>query len=160
LFYRPGIRKSGLARSIAAATTCFGQSEKPSRTASTMGASIMARDDDAHPEPQILRKHLLTAVTGAREIGKVEIRQIDLAPGQKTGLHRHPCPVVGYVAEGVILFQTEGEEPRTLSAGNAFFEPADARILHFDNASPQEPVRFIAFYLLGNDDEKLIEMLD
>ncbi len=46
-----------------------------------------------------------------------------------------------------------------LSAGSAFFEPADTRVLHFDNASTREPATFIAHYLLAEGDERLIEML-
>jgi quercetin dioxygenase-like cupin family protein len=103
--------------------------------------------------------HLLTAVLTARQASQVEIVQIDPAPGQKTGLHRHPCPVVGYVAKGTIMFQPDGEAPRILPAGSAFFEPADVKILHFDNASAGEPATFIACYLLANDNDKLIEML-
>ena len=93
-------------------------------------------------------------------VGKVEIKQINLAPNQRTGLHRHPCPVVGYVAHGTILLQIEGEQAKSLSNGSAFFEPANTKIVHFDNASPRDPATFIAVYLLGRDDQKLIEMLD
>jgi hypothetical protein len=46
-----------------------------------------------------------------------------------------------------------------LPAGSAFFEPADKKILRFDNASLGEPATFIAFYLLADDGGELIEML-
>jgi quercetin dioxygenase-like cupin family protein len=109
---------------------------------------------------EIVRKELLTAViAGQKEVTRVEIRQIDLAPSQRTGLHTHPCPVVGYVASGTIRFQVASEAPQLLSAGSAFFEPADRKIAHFDNASAEAPARFVAFYLLGADDRQLIEML-
>ncbi|MFZ0497803.1 MAG: cupin domain-containing protein [Steroidobacteraceae bacterium] len=89
----------------------------------------------------------------------MEIRQIELQPGQETGLHLHPIPVVGYIARGSIRFQLEGGPLQMLSAGSAFFEPADTRVLHFDNASTREPATFIAHYLLAEGDERLIEML-
>jgi hypothetical protein len=57
------------------------------------------------------------------------------------------------------VFEPEGEAPRTLPAGSAFFEPADKKILRFDNASLGEPATFIAFYLLADDGGELIEML-
>ncbi|MGH8199242.1 MAG: hypothetical protein ACREVO_02565 [Steroidobacteraceae bacterium] len=47
-----------------------------------------------------------------------------------------------------------------LPAGSAFFEPANTRVLHFDNASSQEAATFIAYYLLGDGNEQLIEMLE
>jgi quercetin dioxygenase-like cupin family protein len=128
--------------------------------AATMGSSVMAQEATPHPSQQIIRKDILTAPIGDRSVGRVEIKQIDFTPGQKTGLHRHPCPVVGYIAQGTILFQVEGQPPKSLSAGDAWFEPPGGKILHFDNASSQDPATFIAFYLLGKDDRKLIEMLE
>ena len=109
----------------------------------------------------ISRHDLLTAALGSgRMVDRVEIKRIDLAVGQATGPHRHPCPVVGHVVSGTILYQIEGRPAKALRAGDAFFEPADARIRRFDNPSAQEPAAFVAFYLLGNgDDGSLIEML-
>ncbi|MGB6486438.1 MAG: cupin domain-containing protein [Steroidobacteraceae bacterium] len=113
-----------------------------------------------HSTP-IVRKHLLSApIAGRRELGRVEIRQIDLQPGQETGLHLHPIPVVGYIARGTIRFQLEGGPLLMLPAGSAFFEPADTGVLHFDNASTEEAATFIAYYLLSEGDEQLIEMLE
>jgi quercetin dioxygenase-like cupin family protein len=108
----------------------------------------------------IVRKHLLSApLHGGRKVSRVEIKQIELQPGQETGLHLHPIPVVGYIVRGTIRFQLEGGPLLLLPAGSGFFEPADIRVLHFDNASTREPVTFIAHYLLGEGDERLIEML-
>ena len=129
-------------------------------TVSAMGFFAMAQEAMPRGEQQIIRKDLLTALVGDKSVGRVEIKQIDFAPDQKTGVHQHPCPVVGYVARGTILFQVEGQPPKSLPEGSAFFEPANTKIVHFDNASPRAPATFIAFYLLGNDDQKLIEMLE
>jgi quercetin dioxygenase-like cupin family protein len=109
----------------------------------------------------IVRKDLLTAaLAGRKDVARVEIKQIDLAPAQQSGLHRHPCPVVGYVASGTIRFQVDGQPAQMLSAGSAFFEPADAKIAHFDNASVDSPATFVAFYLLGPDDRQIIQMIE
>jgi quercetin dioxygenase-like cupin family protein len=109
----------------------------------------------------IRRKPLLTALTGgARPTDRVEIVEVSLPPGQESGLHRHPCPVVGYVARGTISFHIDGQPARNLNQGDAFFEPAGTRILRFDNASTSEPATFIAFYLLGPGEHELIEMLE
>jgi quercetin dioxygenase-like cupin family protein len=113
------------------------------------------------PTKQTIERHpLLTAVlAGDSAVRQVEIVQIDLAPSQEAGLHSHPVPVVGYVVAGSIQFQADGEKAKTLEPGDAFYEPADMHVLHFDNASDKEPARFIAFYLLGNAGDELIEML-
>jgi len=73
-------------------------------------------------------------------------------------LHKHPCPVFGYIAEGEAVLQVKGELPQRLPAGSAFYEPAGAVILKFDNASNTEKLRFICFYLLEGA-QSLIEML-
>lgn len=100
---------------------------------------------------QITRKDLLTALV-SQTISTVEIQTITLPPGQSAPKHFHPCPVVGYVASGSVLFQIEGEESKIIPQGEAFFEPKDATILHFDNASKEDPMTFIAFYLKeGNE---------
>ena len=106
----------------------------------------------------IVRKELLRAALDARIVSTVDVREIDFAPGQQTGRHQHPCPVVGYIAEGAAVLQIEGREPQSLPTGSAFHEPAQTIIARFDNASQTEPMKFIAFYLLKAD-EPLIELL-
>lgn len=96
---------------------------------------------------------------GASTITHVEVREIVFQPGQQTGRHLHPCPVVGYIAEGEAILQKEGDtEAQSLPCGSAFYEPANTVILRFDNASVTEPMKFIAYYLL-NGEQDLIQML-
>lgn len=106
----------------------------------------------------IIRRPLLSAGMDARQIDRVESYEIRFAPGQKGGLHFHPCPVTGYIVSGTAVLQVDGEAPQVLPAGSSFFEPPEARILRFDNHSDAEPLVFIAFYLL-NGSQNLIEML-
>jgi quercetin dioxygenase-like cupin family protein len=117
---------------------------------------------EAKRSPQtIYRKPLFTAVLEqAKKVGKVEIKEIVFQPGQKTGLHFHPCPVVGYIAEGSVALQIEGGEEKILRAGDAFFEPPNVKILRFDNASDSKGMKFIAFYLLDASEDELIQMLE
>ena len=109
-------------------------------------------------QDKIVRKELMTANIGSRVVKKVDVREINFQPGQKVGYHKHPCPVVRYIVSGSVIFQVEGDTLKTLKAGDAFFEPADVPIIHFDNASEREPMRFIAYYLLNKETE-LIQML-
>jgi quercetin dioxygenase-like cupin family protein len=60
--------------------------------------------------------------------------------------------------EGAALVEVEGKEPQVLRTGEAFYEPAMTRILHFDNHSADVPMRFVAFYLL-NGKQNLIEFI-
>ena len=106
----------------------------------------------------VTRTPLLTVDLGSREITTVEIHSIRMAPGQMAGLHLHPCPVTGYIVSGTAVYQLEGEEPRILQAGAAFYEPVDTRVAQFGNHSESEPMEFVAFYLV-NGRQELIRML-
>ncbi|HKE46994.1 MAG TPA: cupin domain-containing protein [Rhodanobacteraceae bacterium] len=107
----------------------------------------------------IVRKELGVAEIGARTVGKVDAREIEFKPRQQTGRHRHPCPVVGYIVSGTVSFEVEGQPMKTLQAGEVFYEPANTTIVHFDNASKTDGLKFIAYYLLKGDEKSLIEML-
>jgi len=117
------------------------------------GTGLAADSPDA-----IVRKPLLTAQIGGKSVERVEVKEIEFSPAQKTGIHLHPCPVVGYIVSGSVAFQVEGQPEQTLHAGDAFYEPANTRILRFDAVERQ--TRFIASYLLGKDDHELIRHLD
>jgi quercetin dioxygenase-like cupin family protein len=106
----------------------------------------------------IVRKALLAAALGERTIRTVDVREITLGAAHKTGRHLHPCPVIGYIVSGTAELEIEGQPAQPLSAGSAFFEPAETVIARFDNASATEPMTFIACYLLRAS-EPLIQML-
>jgi quercetin dioxygenase-like cupin family protein len=107
----------------------------------------------------ITRKPLLKALVARRIVNAVDVREIRFVPGQQTGRHFHPCPVIGYVAEGTAILEIEDQPPQVLPAGSAFHEPAQAVISDFRNASKSEPMTFIAAYLLSGE-EDLITMLE
>jgi quercetin dioxygenase-like cupin family protein len=59
--------------------------------------------------------------------------------------HRHPTgPAFGYVLEGEMLFELEGEAPRVIKAGEAFWEPG-GDVIHYSDANHRDdiPVRFV-----------------
>jgi quercetin dioxygenase-like cupin family protein len=63
--------------------------------------------------------------------------------------HRHPGgPAFGYVLEGEMLFELEGEPPRVLSAGEAFWEPG-GDVIHYSDANNRHDVacRFVVTML-------------
>jgi len=95
---------------------------------------------------QIIRKDLQPALID-QKVKLIEIQEITFPKGQTAPKHLHPCPVVGYIKSGSVLFQIEGEEAVILKEGDSFYEPRNANILHFDNASKEEPMTFIAFYM-------------
>lgn len=61
--------------------------------------------------------------------------RITLPPGDLGAPpHRHPGPLFGYVTQGEILFELEGQLPRVLKAGDAVFEPG-GDVIHYQGAN-------------------------
>ena len=61
--------------------------------------------------------------------------------------HRHPGgPAFGYVLEGEMLFEFEGEAPRVIRAGEAFWEPG-GDVIHYSDANRPTRVRFVVTML-------------
>ena len=61
--------------------------------------------------------------------------RVTLSPGDPGAPpHRHPGPLFGYVTEGEILFELEGQPPRVLKAGDALFEPG-GDVIHYQGAN-------------------------
>lgn len=60
---------------------------------------------------------------------------IELPPGDPgTPPHRHSGPVFGYLLEGEMTFELEGEPERVISAGDAFWEPG-GDVIHYQAAN-------------------------
>lgn len=112
----------------------------------------------AFAQNQPVRRHLSDAIINSNVVSKIEINKIMLTAGQAAAKHIHPCPVVGYVLSGKVRFQIEGQTAKILQAGDAFFEPKNAVILHFDNDDTDQPLTFIVFYLKEHN-EDLIKLV-
>ena len=105
----------------------------------------------------VLQERLPAANPPVRLVRGARIR---FAPGQPTGLHRHPISTCGVVTRGSFIFQIEGEAEKRLTTGDGFFEPAGATIRRFDNASESEPAEIVCFYLADAPETPAIEMLE
>lgn len=71
---------------------------------------------------------------------------VELAPGDPgTPPHRHSGPVFGYMLEGEMIFELEGEPERVIRAGEAFWEPG-GDVIHYQAANnlPDRTGRFVA----------------
>src|SRR5438094_8408859 len=69
---------------------------------------------------------------------------VEWEPGDPgTPPHRHPGPAFGYVLEGEMVFELEGEPPRVVRAGEAFWEPG-GDVIHYQDGNNRAdiPVRF------------------
>jgi quercetin dioxygenase-like cupin family protein len=81
------------------------------------------------------------------------VATVTIPPGDPgTGPHRHSGPVFGFVLEGEILFELEGDEPFAIKAGEAFWEPG-FDVVHYQAANLRDDIasRFVVFMLCAPD---------
>lgn len=122
--------------------------------------AVCAQETKTTTNPPVTRKTLLNATIALEKVtATVDIQEVTMGPGQKAPLHLHPCPTFGVVTEGTIAFQIEGQPVQYLKAGDAFYEPADARVARFDNVG-EIPATFVVHYLLGKDESETVRILD
>ena len=75
------------------------------------------------------------------------VETVVFAPGEVVPAHRHNADVFAYVLEGSIITQVQGAKPRTVHAGEVFYEsPTDVHIVS-RNASETQPAKLLVFYV-------------
>lgn len=75
------------------------------------------------------------------------IERVDLSPGEIVPPHRHNADVFAYVLEGTIITQLMGGKPRTVHAGEVFYEsPTDVHV-ESRNASTTQPATLLVFFV-------------
>ena len=70
----------------------------------------------------------------------------EFVPGGAAGRHTHPGEELGYVVEGTLLLEVDGQPPRTLKAGDAFF--VEAGKVHEGMNKGTTPVKAIATFVV------------
>ena len=80
-----------------------------------------------------------------------EIVAVTYGPGGASPVHSHPCPVIGYVLQGAVRMQVDGEPERVYRQGESFYEAPNGVHRVSANASTNEPAKFLAFFVCDND---------
>ncbi|AKS35524.1 cupin domain-containing protein [Mycolicibacterium goodii] len=83
---------------------------------------------------------------------------VEFPPGDPgTPPHRHSGPAFGYVLEGEMLFELEGEPPRVVRAGETFWEPG-GDVIHYQDGNNRAdvPVRFTVTMFCAPDKPMLV----
>jgi quercetin dioxygenase-like cupin family protein len=90
---------------------------------------------------------LMQQTIGDMKNAQVYMQVIALSPGLKSGAHRHPGPVFGYVLEGTLELHIEGRAPQTLHQGEGFYEPDG--VVHAGSRNPSSTgwTRFLAMVM-------------
>ena len=86
---------------------------------------------------------------------------LELPPGDPgTPPHRHSGPVFGYVLEGELVYELEGDPERVIAAGEAFWEPGGDRI-HYQAANHlvDSWTRFVVV-MIGAPGQPMLSLVD
>lgn len=103
---------------------------------------------------RVVVTHRVPPLDGSRLT--MQVVEVSYPPGGRSESHRHPCPVVGYVLEGAVRMQLQGQPARTYAAGESFTEtPADVHAVSA-NASDTRPAKFLAFFTCDQDGPRSI----
>jgi quercetin dioxygenase-like cupin family protein len=70
----------------------------------------------------------------------------DFVPGGSAGKHTHPGEELGYVMEGTLQLDVDGQPSRTLKAGDTFFIPAG--VVHDGKNVGSGPAKVLATYIV------------
>jgi len=70
----------------------------------------------------------------------------EFIPGGAAGKHTHPGEELGYVVEGTLELLIEGQPPRVVKAGEAFFVPAG--VVHDGRNVGSGPAKVLATYIV------------
>lgn len=114
--------------------------------ASLLPVGIAAQTPARRP-PTELARH---ALTGPFEGFDAVLIELNIpAGGSSAGPgHRHPGPVLGYVAEGQMRFAINNEPERVVPTGGTFFEAIGAVHTTNGSASATAPARAVVFMLV------------
>ncbi|QNK01089.1 cupin domain-containing protein [Dyella telluris] len=116
--------------------------------AATIGMAGSAWAHDGGEElVQPLMKQALADVPGKN----VMMATVTLAPGQSAAPHLHPGSIFAYVLEGAVTSQLEGQEPKTYTAGQSWYEPPRAHHLVTRNAG-NRPATLLVWAIVGPQD--------
>ncbi|WP_204082653.1 cupin domain-containing protein [Asanoa ishikariensis] len=110
-----------------------------------MGNNEIEVLDTASPPALPAGSHVMTAT-------------IALPPGDPgSPPHRHSGPVFGYMLEGEMIFELEGEPERVIKAGEAFWEPG-GDVIHYQAANnlADRPSKFVVVMVCAPDQQMLV----
>lgn len=116
-------------------------------------AQTQAASPTQHPETKerarVALSQALPKLNGDRL--KATVVEVHYGPGESSAPHRHPCAVIGYVVEGALRTQVNGEPEAIYKAGEAFYEAPNGVHVVSANVSQTEAATFIAYFVCDHD---------
>lgn len=112
------------------------------------GAVTANAHEGGEESVQPLMKQALPDVPGKNAM----MATVTLAPGQSAAPHLHPGSIFAYVLEGQVVSQLEGQEAKTYSAGQSWYEPPRAHHLVTRNPSSTQPAKLLVWAIVAPQD--------
>lgn len=83
---------------------------------------------------------------------------VEYPPGGTSPSHRHPPSafIFAYVLSGAIRSQVDDAPPRIYQTGESWHEAPGAHHVVSENASPTEPAKLLAVFVLDSNDGPLV----
>lgn len=110
-----------------------------------------------------------TAVTVLQEVNPPSIPEgaevttilVEFPPGDPgSPPHRHPGPAFGYMIEGEMVFEIEGEPERIIRAGETFWEPGGDTIHYQDGNNRTDTRSLYTVTVLCPPDQPMFVLVD
>lgn len=98
---------------------------------------------------RIAFSHALPRLDGAHL--NATIVEVTYGPGESSPPHSHPCAVIGYVVEGALRTQVQGEAEAVYKAGESFYEAPNGVHMVSANASDEIPAKLLAYFVCDHD---------
>jgi quercetin dioxygenase-like cupin family protein len=102
-----------------------------------------------HDRARVVRAASLPALDGNRL--RATLVEVHYGPGESSPPHSHPCAVMGYVVQGSIRTQVEGEPLEIYKAGESFYELPGGIHAISANASSTESAEFVAYFVCDHE---------
>ncbi len=131
--------RSGISHTVVATTAALLGAAATWEGVKVIGSSV------AQPAPAAVQQLLVQPLPDlpGRE---VRMSLLDRAPGASSPPHRHPGHhTFGYVIQGSYEFAVNGEPPRTLKAGDTFYEAPGALHSVSRNPSADQRLQIVVF---------------
>src|SRR4051812_46957371 len=124
---------------------------------SALGAGGLALAHQVYRGPETVRtlseRDIVETPDGQE--ARVTMQEVTFEPGQAGLTHRHAGPIFGYVLEGEFELELGEEPPKTLKAGETFYEPSGVVHRAAHNPSTRTKTRLLAVMLHPRDAKEI-----
>jgi quercetin dioxygenase-like cupin family protein len=107
-------------------------------------AGFIAGSASGAQEPAVKRTVLQRTDARAKPQQEVIVVNVELEPGARTGRHRHHGTELGYIMEGEVVLERDGQAVATLKAGQSFRNDT----VHNARNATRKPAKLLAVFIV------------